>query len=56
MQDRNRNGIYDMGNLLEKRQPERVLIFESEPGKRVLEIPERSEIEQPIDIQALFNK
>ena len=56
MQDRNRNGIYDMGNLLEKRQPERVLIFESEPGKRVLEIPERSEVEQPIDIQALFNQ
>ncbi len=56
MQDRNRNGIYDMGNLLERRQPERVLIFESEPGKRVLEIPERSEIEQSIDIQALFNK
>ena len=56
MQDRNRNGIYDMGNLLERRQPERVLIFESEPGKRVLEIPERSEVEQPIDIQALFNK
>ena len=54
MQDRNRNGIYDMGNLLERRQPERVLIFESEPGKRVLEIPERSEIEQSIDIQQMF--
>ena len=54
MQDRNRNGIYDMGNLLERRQPERVLIFESEPGKRVLEIPERSEVEQSIDIQQMF--
>ena len=56
MQDRNRNGIYDMGNLLERRQPERVLVFETEPGKRVLEIPERSEVEQPIDIQELFKK
>jgi hypothetical protein len=56
LEDRNRNGIYDMGNLLEHRQPERVLIFESEPGKRVLEIPERSEVEQPIDIQTLFKK
>ena len=54
MQDRNRNGIYDMGNLLERRQPERVLVFETEPGKRVLEIPERSEVEQAIDIQELF--
>ena len=53
-QDRNRNGIFDMGNLLERRQPERVLVFESEPGKRVLEIPERSEIEQAIDIRQLF--
>lgn len=56
MQDRNHNGIYDMGNLLERRQPERVLVFETEPGKRVLEIPERSEVEQPIDIQELFKK
>ncbi len=53
-EDRNRNNIFDMGNLLAHRQPERVIFFESEPGKKVLEIPERSEVEQEIDIKTLF--
>lgn len=53
-EDRNRNGIFDMGNLLSHRQPERVLFFESKPGKKILEIPERSEVEQEIDIKKMF--
>jgi len=53
-EDRNRNGFFDMGNLLAHRQPERVIFFESEPGKKVLEIPERSEVEQEIDVKTLF--
>lgn len=53
-EDRNRNGIFDMGNLLAHRQPERVIFYESEPGKKVLEIPERSEVEQEIDLKVLF--
>ena len=52
--DKNRNGYADTGNLLEHRQPEAVRYFESSPGNRVLEIPESSEIEQTIDLKALF--
>ena len=52
--DRNRNGISDTGNLLERRQPESVRYFESKPGDRILEIPESVEIEQNIDIKELF--
>ena len=52
--DKNRNGMADTGNLLEHRQPEAVRFFESTPGNRVLEIPESAEIEQTIDLKALF--
>ncbi len=52
--DKNRNGYADTGNLLERRQPEAVRFFESKPGERVLEIPESAEIEQSIDIKAMF--
>ncbi len=53
-QDLNSNGIFDMGNLLERRQPERVLLFEARPGLNVFNIPERSEIEQDIDVKGMF--
>lgn len=53
-QDRNRNNIFDMGNLLEKRQPERVLMYKTRGGVSVFNIPERSEIEQDIDIRTMF--
>ena len=53
-QDLNGNGIFDVGNLLEKRQPEKVLVFSFENGEKTIEIPERSEIEQDINIKELF--
>lgn len=53
-QDRNRNNIFDMGNLLKRRQPERVLMYETKKGVNVFNIPERSEIEQDVDIRELF--
>lgn len=53
-QDRNRNGIFDVGNLLEKRQPEKVLFFILENGKDIIELPERTDIEQDIDIKSMF--
>ena len=52
--DKNRNGIADTGNLLERRQPETVRYFESKPGDRILDIPESVEIEQNIDLKELF--
>ena len=52
--DQNRNGIPDTGNLLAHKQPESVRFFESSPGNKVLEIPESVEIEQEIDLKAMF--
>jgi len=52
--DGNRNGFVDTGNLLEKRQPEEVRFYETEPGKQLLEIPASSEIDQDINIKSLF--
>lgn len=52
--DKNRNGYADTGNLLARKQPERVRFFESQPGNKVLEIPESAEIEQTIDLKAMF--
>ena len=52
--DQNNNGLSDTGNLLEHRQPEPVRFYESEPGNKVLEIPESAEIEQHINIKEMF--
>lgn len=57
-EDRNHNGILDTGSLLEKRQPERVILYKfgntSTDKDYILEIPERAELEQTIDISKLF--
>lgn len=52
--DKNRNGYADTGNLLARKQPEVVRFYESEPGNKVFEIPESAEIEQNIDLKAIF--
>lgn len=51
--DGNRNSIVDTGSLLEHRQPEKVRFF-SIQGNEYINIPPSSEIDQTIDIQALF--
>lgn len=52
--DSNGNGFVDTGNLLEKRQPEEVRFYETEPGKQLLDIPASSEIDQDIKVKTLF--
>ena len=53
-QDSNGNGTVDTGNLLEKRQPEMVKFYQSSPGNSILEIPESFDVEQDINIKAIF--
>lgn len=53
-QDRNRNGIFDMGNLLERRQPEAVRIFIFENGSDFMELQQRMDVEQDINIVEVF--
>ncbi len=49
-EDINRNGIVDTGSLLKHRQPEKVR-FLKDGDKDTFEIPERSEIEQNLDVE-----
>ena len=53
-EDINRNGIVDTGNLLEHKQPEKVLFYELEDGKNLIDIPEMTELEQSIDVGEMF--
>lgn len=57
-EDKNGNGLIDTGSLLEKRQPEKVLLYRM--GQQLtdkaylIDIPERTELEQTIDIAEMF--
>ena len=53
-EDLNRNGIVDTGILLEKKQPEKVRFYKLEDGTFLIDIPEMMEIEQMLDVQAMF--
>ena len=44
----------DTGNLLEHRQPEKVRFYKLEDGTFLIDVPEMMEIEQNLDVQAMF--
>lgn len=52
-EDPNNNGIVDTGVLLEKKQPEKVRFFKINDSF-LIDIPEKTELEQEIDIKELF--
>jgi hypothetical protein len=52
-EDRNKNGLVDTGNLLEHRQPEKVMFFKIK-DQFLIDIPERTEYVQKIDMEELF--
>lgn len=54
-QDKNNNGLLDVGNVLKKIQPEMVRLYRLAGNSVVLEIGEKMDIEQEVDIRALFN-
>jgi hypothetical protein len=54
-EDVNRNGLVDTGNLLEHKQPEKVLFYTLEDGNNLIDIPEMTELEQNIDVGEMFN-
>jgi hypothetical protein len=53
-EDLNRNGIVDTGILLERKQPEKVMFYKLEDGTFLIDVPEMMEIEQNLDVQAMF--
>ena len=52
-EDRNKNGLVDTGSILEHRQPEKVMFFKVN-DKFLIDIPERAEYVQKIDMEELF--
>ncbi len=54
IEDVNRNGIVDTGSLLHHRQPEKVRFLKTN-DKDTFEIPERSEIEQALDMEEFMS-
>ena len=52
-EDANRNGLVDTGSILEHRQPEKVIFFKIK-DQFLLDIPERTEYVQKIDMEELF--
>ena len=53
-EDRNENGLVDTGNLLEHKQPEKVLFYKLDDGKSLIDIPEMTELEQEINLSEMF--
>jgi hypothetical protein len=53
-EDVNRNGLVDTGILLEHKQPEKVRFYKLEDGTFLIDIPEKMEIDQNIDIEEMF--
>lgn len=53
-EDRNKNRVFDTGNLLLKRQPERVLLFYLTDEQYIIELPEMIDLVQDIDIKQMF--
>ena len=52
--DANGNGIIDPGNIRERKQPEKVIIYTLPDGNNVIIVGEGMEIEQIIDLKLLF--
>ena len=53
-EDRNSNGLFDSGNFLDKRQPEKVRMYQPSPGVYIITLPELTDLEQTIDIKEMF--
>ena len=53
-EDLNKNGVVDTGNLLEHKQPEKVLFYKLKDGTFLIDIPEMTELEQNIDLAEMF--
>ncbi len=52
-EDRNGNGLVDTGSILEHRQPEKVIFFKVK-DQFLIDIPERTEYVQQLDMEELF--
>ena len=55
-EDKNSNGIIDTGDLLSRKQPEKVILYRLSDGKDIIKIAERTDLTQTVDIATMFGK
>ena len=48
--------MLDTGDLLKRKQPEKVLLYTLEDGKDIISIKERTDIVQEVDIAKMFGR
>lgn len=53
-EDLNKNGLVDTGILLEHKQPEKVRFYKLDDGTFLIDIPEKMEIDQTVDVEEMF--
>lgn len=54
-QDLNNNGLLDPGDVIAKREPEKVILYTLPDGNTVIDLKEKTDLEQSINIKELFN-
>jgi len=55
-EDKNKNGIIDTGDLLKRKQPEKVMLYSLDSGNDIINIAERTDLVQSIDLRKMFGK
>lgn len=55
-EDKNNNGIFDTGEVLQKRQPEKVKLYTMPDGKDIIMLNEKTDLVQSVDISEMFSK
>lgn len=55
-EDKNSNGIFDPGDLLLKKQPEKVMLYTLPDGNEIIGLNERTDLVQSIDLGEMFGK
>ena len=55
-EDLNDNGFWDTGDVLARRQPERVRVFKLPSGSSVIELKDKVEVTQIINVENLLNQ
>jgi hypothetical protein len=56
IEDVNKNGLWDPGNYLEKRQPEPTEFYVLSDGSELIDLPENTEIKQDISVKKVFQR
>lgn len=55
-QDKNSNGLLDTGDLLSRKQPEKVLLYTLPGGNEIIMLNEKTDLMQSVNISELFDK